>query len=96
MKKVTLEQIYESMLMPIGPMSVSVEPNPDIIGCQECDEDLSEEEEVDIAKQIIKKTYNIDDLASELNTKAARRRFEDCAEEIRELAKKLVRGHPEI
>jgi hypothetical protein len=89
-----LERLYEAMLVPIGPMSVSMGPAPETDISH--DEEISEEEEVCLAKKIIKLTNELDDIASEAHVKAYGRRIEDVAEEIRQKAKKLVRGHSTI
>jgi hypothetical protein len=57
---------------------------------------MTEEEEVDIAKKILKLTDKLDDIASEAHVKAYRRRIEDVADLIRKHAKKIVNGHPEV
>lgn len=96
MRHVKLESLYENMLMPIGPMSVSVGPGPDILNSSCESEELTEEEEVSLAKKILKLTDTLDDLASEAHVKTYRRRIEDISEMIRKHAKKLVSGHPSV
>lgn len=93
MRHIKLENIYENMLVPVGPMSVSVGPGPSPIS-SECE--MTEEEEVDIAKKILNLTNKLDDIASEAHVKAYRRRIEDVADLIRKQAKKIVTGHPEV
>jgi hypothetical protein len=93
MRHIKLENIYENMLVPVGPMSVSVGPGPSPISA---DSEMTEEEEVVIAKKILKLTDKLDDIASEAHVKAYRRRIEDVADLIRKHAKKIVVGHPEV
>jgi len=93
MRHPKLESLYENMLVPVGPMSVSVGPGPAPFMTGE---ELSEEEEVKIAKRIITLTDMLDELASEAHVKAYRRRIEDVSESIRKQAKKIVSGHPEV
>ncbi len=90
-----LEKLYENMLVPIGPMSVSMGPAPENI-IANCEEEMTEEEEVNIAKKILRLVDQLDDIASEAHVKAYRRRIEDVAEDIRQQAKKIINGHPEI
>ena len=92
----SLEQVYyENMLVPVGPFTVSTGPAPEIDIKSE-DEELTECEEVAFAKKILSKTYELDDIASEAHVKAYRRRIEDVSEAIRQIAKELIKGHPEV
>jgi hypothetical protein len=90
-----LEQLYEAMLVPIGPMSVSMGPAPEN-DISTFDDKITEEEEICLAKKIIKLTDLLDDIASEAHVKAYRRRIEDVSDDIRQQAKKLIRGHSEV
>lgn len=94
MRHVPLERLYESMLVPIGSFSVSSGPAPENDICSS--EELTEEQEVSIAKKIIRLTDDLDDLASEAHVKAYRRRIEDIADDIRQYAKDLIKGHPDV
>lgn len=95
MKYSRLERLYESMLVPIGPFSIETGPAPES-NIIDRGEELTEEQEVSIAKKIIKLTDSLDDIASEAHVKAYRRRIEDISEEIRDYAKDLIKGHPEV
>ena len=95
MKYSTLEKIYESMLVPVGSFSIETGPAPES-NIAECDEELTEEQEVSIARKIMKLTDSLDDIASEAHVKSYRRRIEDVADEIREYAKDLIKGHPKV
>ena len=94
MRHIKLENIYENMLVPVGPMSVSIGPGPSPISSEY--EEMSEEEEVNAAKRILNLADTLDDIASEAHVKAYRRRIEDVADLIRKQAKKIIIGHPEV
>jgi len=85
-----LEAVYENMLAPVGPLVITHEP---VIST---DEDISEEQEVKLAKQILKQVDQLDMAASEASVKSYRRRLEGIADSIRDLTNQLVQGHPGI
>jgi len=87
-----LETIYENMLAPVGPLVITHEPVDSMIE----DEDLSEEQEVKLAKQILKQVDQLDMAADEAAVKSYRRRLESIADTIRDLANQLIQGHPGI
>lgn len=100
-----LEQIYENMLNPLL-LRVVRQPAPlspvQIIkatkeemedDCDEQDEDLTEEQEVDIAREILTHVSELDDIAKEAMYKSFRNKIESCADKIRKLANELIEGH---
>ena len=57
------------------------------------DEDLTEKEEVDLAREILTHVSKLDDLAKEAMYKSFRKKIEHCADCIRDLANELIEGH---
>jgi len=93
-----LETIYESMITPVqvGPLTFTKEPiESNIIDVEEGD-NLSEEQEVKIAKQILKQVDQLDMAADEAAVKSYRRKLESIADSIRDLANQFIQGHPGI
>lgn len=86
-----LENVYESMLTPIGPLVISQEPASGIE-----DEELSEQQEVALAKQILKQVDQLDMAANEAYVKSYRRKLESIADSIRDLTNQLIQGHPGV
>lgn len=57
------------------------------------EEDLSEEEEVELAREILTHVSDLDDLAKEAMYKSFRKKIEKHADAIRALANELIEGH---
>jgi len=85
-----LETIYESMITPVqvGPLTFTKEPIESCIS----DENLSEEQEVKIAKQILKQVDQLDMAADEAAVKSYRRKLESIADSIRDLANQFIQS----
>ena len=90
-----LETIYESMITPIqvGPLTFTKEPIDSNISDEE---NMSEDQEVKIAKQILKQVDQLDMAADEAAVKSYRRKLESIADSIRDLANQFIQGHPGI
>ena len=88
----SLELIYEDMIgaVPVGPITITSEP------AISAEEDMSEEQEVKIAKQILKQVDQLDMAADEAAVKSYRRKLEAIADSIRDLANQFIQGHPGI
>jgi len=57
------------------------------------EEDLTESEEVEIAREILSHVSELDDIAKEAMYKSFRKKIEHCSDKIRELANRLIEGH---
>lgn len=101
-----LEMIYENMLneplmlrvikqtLPLEPVEAKEGKRKDEEDEEECeDEDLTEKEEVDIAREILTHVSMLDDIAKEAMYKSFRNKIESCADKIRDLANELIEGH---
>jgi len=89
-----LELIYENMLTPIGALSITQQQQP--VQVTEIEEEMSEADEVKIAKQILKQVDQLDMAASEAAVKTYRRKLESIADAIRDLTSLLIQGHPGV
>jgi hypothetical protein len=99
-----LETIYEEILtrplvlsliknpIPLDPLD-SFESEIDEEEEEEEEEDLTEKEEVDLAREILTHVSELDDLAKEAMYKSFRKKIEHCADCIRDLANELIEGH---
>lgn len=87
-----LEAVYESMLAPVGALTITQAPGP----VSEVEEEMSEADEVKIAKQILKQVDQLDMAADEAAVKSYRRKLESIADSIRDLTNQLIQGHPGV
>lgn len=105
MKK-ELETIYEEMMnplllrvikqpFPLSPVEIIKSTKEDMEDDEEQheEEDLTESEEVEIAREILSHVSELDDIAKEAMYKSFRKKIEHCADKIRELANELIEGH---
>jgi hypothetical protein len=100
-----LETLYEQMirensLIPIGPFTVTSEipseTDIDMSLSTNDEEEISEEREVQIARNILKLLETINKIAEDSTVKSYRNKLETTSQSIRELANELINGHPGI
>jgi predicted HTH transcriptional regulator len=60
---------------------------------EEMEEDLTEKQEVEIAREILTHVSELDDIAKEAMYKSFRKKIESCSDKIRKLVNELIEGH---
>lgn len=101
-----LETIYESMLneplvlrvvkqpIPLPALDAFVgDPEEEEENEKQHEEELTESEEVEIAREILSHVSKLDDIAKEAMYKSFRKKIEKHSDAIRDLANELIEAH---
>lgn len=97
-----LENIYEDMLspsilrvvrqpIPLSPVTIIKSTKKEME--EDGEEEISEKEEVDVAREILSCVSELDDIAKEAMYKSFRNKIEKQSDKIRKLANKIIEGH---